>query len=257
MDALRLAVDPAFGVGLLLAMTRVAAFVVSSPVLGKSWPATARLGLVIALSLFVSRPVAGIDEVGPLIVAAAANVAIGLSLGFLSGVILYLFTVAGSLIDIAGGLAVAQVFDPSSGALTSVYGKLFGQAAVALFVVLGGLHVLVRGLYGSVELIPLDGDVRLDGALAEAAVQAVADVMYGGVELALPVLSSLVVAEVVLGLASRFAPQANVLLLGLPAKLLLTMTVSGAVVVTLPASVRGIVVDMSTTMTDVLRVMAG
>lgn len=257
LDALRLAVDPAYGVGLLLSMIRVAAFVISSPVLGKSWPATARLGLVVALSLFLTHPVEGVTNIAPLVVAASTNAAIGLALGFLSGMIMYLFTVAGSLIDVTSGLAVAQVFDPSAGTMTSVYGKLFAQTAVALFVVLGGLHVLVRGLAGSVRLIPLDGRVAMDGELAEAAARTAGEVMYAGAELALPVLSSLIVAEVVLGLASRFAPQANVLLLGLPAKLLITMTVVGTVVLTLPTVVGGVTSDMASTMTGILRVLAG
>lgn len=256
MDALRLVVDPAWGVGLLLAMIRVAAFVVSSPVLGTSWPATGRLAAVVAVSLFLTRPVPGVVDIGELIMAAGTNVAVGVALGFLSGLIVHLFTVAGSLIDITGGLAVAQVFDPSSGAMSAVYGKLFRQSALAVFVVIGGLHVLVRGLVGSVRLIPLDGSVALDGELAESAVHTAGQIMFAGVELALPVLSSLLLAEVVLGLAGRFAPQANVLLLGLPAKLMIAMTVSATVLITLPGSVRGVLEDMSQTISDVLRSMA-
>lgn len=252
-DALRLVVDPAYGVGLLLSLIRVAAFTVASPILGRAWPPSGRLTFVVATGLFLSRPVPGIAEIGPLIVAGVTNAAIGISIGFLSGLIIYLFSVAGSLIDFSSGLAVAQVFDPSSGMLASVYGQLFGKAAVALFVVLGGLHVVIRGLAGSVELIPLDGAITLSADLAEAAVQTTGEVMYAGVELALPVLSSLLVAEVVLGLATRFAPQANVLMLGLPVKILIGITMVGIVVATMPAYAGDIVDDTARTITDILR----
>lgn len=255
-DALRLAVDPAYGVGLLLSLIRVAAFTVASPILGSAWPATGRLTFVVAAGLFLSRPVPGIADIGPLLVAGVTNAAIGISVGFLSGLIIYLFHVAGSLIDFSGGLAVAQAFDPTSGMLASVYGKLFGKIVLALFVVLGGLQVVMRGLAGSVELIPLDGSITLSADLAESAVRTTGEVMFAGVELALPVLSSLLVAEVVLGLATRFAPQANVLMLGLPVKILIGITMVGIVVATMPAYAGDIVDDMARTMSDILRSLA-
>ena len=252
-DALRLVVDPAYGVGLLLSLIRVAAFIVSSPILSGAWPPTGRLTFVIATGLFLARPVPDVVDIGPLIVAGATNAAIGISLGFLSGLIIYLFHVAGSLIDFSSGLIVGQVFDPSTGMLASVYGSLFGKVAVALFVVMGGLHVVVRGLAGSVALIPLDGSIVLSSDLAESAVRTAGDVMLAGVELGLPVLSSLLVAEVVLGLATRFAPQANVLLLGLPVKILIGISMVGIVVATMPAFAGDIVDDTGRTLTDILR----
>ena len=44
--------------------------------------------------------------------------------------------------------------------------------------------------------------------------------LVAAVEMAMPALAALFVAEVVLGIASRFAPQANIFLLGLPAKVI-------------------------------------
>ena len=257
MEALELAVDPAFGVGLLLAMIRVAAFVVASPLLGSSWPATGRLAAVIAVATFLARPVPGVADIGPLVVAAATNAAAGIVLGYLSGVLIHLFTIAGALIDLSGGLALAQVFDAAAGFTTSVYDKLFRQVALTLFMVIGGLHVLVRGLARSVTVVPLDGRIVLDAGLADAAARAAADVVYAGAELALPVLASLLLAEVVLGLAGRFAPQANVLLLGLPAKLLIAATVVGTTMLTMPEAVRGLVAESGSTLADVIGSLAG
>lgn len=256
MEALELVIDPAWGVGLLLSMVRVACFVVASPILGSSWPATGRLAGVVAVSTFMARPVPDVAEVAPLVVAAATNAAVGVAMGFLSGVLIHLFTVAGALIDLSGGLALAQVFDPTAGFMSSVYDKMFRQVALALFMVVGGLHVLVRGLVDSVAVVPLDGRISLDASLAEAATHSVGQLMYAGAELALPVLSSLLIAEVALGLAGRFAPQANVMLLGLPAKLLITMTLVGSVMLTLPDTVRGVVTDSSSTLVDVIRSLA-
>lgn len=252
-DALRLAVDPAQGVGLLLSLIRVAAFTVASPVLGRAWPATGRLTFVLAVGVFLTRPVPDVADLGPLIVAGVTNAAVGVSLGFLTGLLIHLFSVAGSLIDFSGGLAVAQAFDPSSGMLAAVYGTLFARTAVALFAVLGGLQVIVRGLAGSVRLIPLDGTVTLGPELAASAVRTAGEVMFAGVELALPVLSSLLVAEIVLALATRFAPQANVLMLGLPVKILIAMAMVGVVVATMPAAAGDLVEEVRRSTVDVLR----
>lgn len=255
MEALRLAVDPAWGVGLLLAMTRVAAFVVASPLLGIAWPLSGRLAAVVAVSLFLAEPVAGIGDVGPLVVAALTNVTVGVALGVLTSLLVHLLTVAGALIDVTSGLAVAQLFDPGTGMLSAVWTRVLQQVGVALLVVGGGIHAVVRTLAGSTRVVPLDGAVRLSDGLAEEAIRQVSALMTAGAELALPVLSALFVVELVLGVASRFAPQSNVLLLGLPVKILVTVAVAGAVLLTMPAAMRDLTQSMGATGVDVLRGM--
>ncbi len=221
-------IDAAWGVGFVLALVRIAAFAVTSPIIGRSIPATGRLAFTVGVAVAAVRPVHGVVELGDLITAAVINAAIGGALGILTGMIIYLFMVAGGILDLISGLFVSQVFDPISGVQGGVYARLFNLTATTLFLVAGGLTVLVSGLVGSVRVLPLDASLSPDPALAGLAIDLISTLVRAGVELALPIMGVMLMLELALGLAARFAPQANVFLLGLPAKLLTSITVVGA-----------------------------
>ncbi|MCC5948831.1 MAG: flagellar biosynthetic protein FliR [Nitriliruptoraceae bacterium] len=238
-------IDPAWAVGLVLAMARIAAFVLASPVTGRFLPATARIAATVALSLAAVRPVPGLIEMGDLIAAAGINVVVGLALGWVSGLILQLFTSAGGIVDLISGLSVATIFDPLMGDQSGVFARMFNLTAMTLFVVTGGLGLLVSGLLASLRLIPLDASLAPQGGLTAVVIETVSEVMRRGVELALPIMGVMLLLELALGLAARFAPQTNVFLLGLPAKTFAAITLVGSAWVLFPdamASAQDVVV---------------
>ena len=59
-------------------------------------------------------------------------------------------------------------------------------------------------------------------------------------EIAAPLLAALFLAEAALGLLSRAAPQMNIFQLGLPVKILVTLTLAGLALPLLPDAVSGI-----------------
>ena len=221
-------IDAAWAVGFVLSIVRIATFAVTSPFIGRSIPATGRISFTVGVAIAAVEPVEGVIELGDLLTAAVINAAVGGALGILTGMIIYLFMVAGGVLDLISGLAVSQVFDPVSGAPGGVYTRLFNLTATTLFLVGGGLTLLVSGLVGSVRVLPLDASIDPDPGLGELAIDLVNLLVRSGVELALPIMGVMLMLELALGLAARFAPQANVFMIGLPAKLLTSITVVGA-----------------------------
>lgn len=240
MESLNLSLDAAWAAGLVLAMTRVAAFVVVSPWLSRAVPLPGRVTVVVALGLFFASPTEAPLTLAGLLGAGLANAAVGGVLGYLTGLVFHVFAVAGNLIDTISGLAVASVLDPTSGEQGAIFSQLFNLAGLALFFLAGGLELLVRGLALSIEAIALDGSLSPTSDLADLAVRHTGTLLLVAAELALPVLSALFLLELVLGIASRFAPQANVFLLGLPAKLLLTLVTAGVVLLLFPEALDGL-----------------
>jgi flagellar biosynthetic protein FliR len=233
-----LALDAPWAIGYLLAMTRVAAFVVATPFLPRSIPMVGRAGFVVVVGLALASPTPD-TSLPALVAGAAVNVGVGLILGFLTGVVLHLFTVAGDVLDVTSGLSVATVFDPLTGGRGAVMGRLFPLAAVTIFLAVGGLGAVIQGLAASVQAIPLDGSIRLHAGMIELATSVTGRLLVAGVELALPAIAALFLSEVVLGLAARFAPQANVLMLGLPLKILILLTTVGLVLLLFPEAMAG------------------
>jgi flagellar biosynthesis protein FliR len=187
-------------------------------------------------------------------VAVVTNVGVGIVLGFLTGIVLHAFEVAGSIIDLNSGLSLAQVLDPISGHSVSVFARAFNLTAISLWFVLGGDRLAVEGVAASVAAIPLDGTISLAPGLAETAVTLVAQMLVAAIQLAIPSLAALMVAEVALGVASRFAPQANVFALGLPAKLIAALATTGLVIAGFPSAVHG---SMDTTREIVVTTIRG
>ena len=71
--------------------------------------------------------------------------------------------------------------------------------------------------------------------------------MIGAIEMAMPALAALFIAEVVLGIAARFAPQSNVFLIGLPVKLFAALASIGAVLLLVPETLDGVMGIMQDT----------
>lgn len=253
MDPLLLSLDAPAAAGTLLGLTRAGAFVVASPMLSRSIGPPGRLAITLALGWFLSTPVSASLDVPSLVGLAVVNVVIGLVLGHLTGVLFHLFASAGSLVDLSSGLASASMIDPTTGDQAAIFSRLFNMIALTLFAVLGGMHLVVRGLAASVRAIPLDGSIAPHSDLITVSVGLVSDLLVAALQLALPLLAALFVAEVVLGLAARFAPQANVFMLGLPAKLLITLVLGSAAFVLFPGVVDGFLAATGDTFRDVLR----
>jgi flagellar biosynthetic protein FliR len=229
-------VDAATITGIVLAVTRVGAFVVASPVM-KPFPGTGRSAFAIAIGFALARPTPMPETLSGLFVAVAANIGIGVTLGFLTGIMLHAFEVAGSAIDLNAGLNISQVFDPLTGQAVSVFARAFNLAAIGLWLVMGGDRLAVEALAATVEILPLGGAISFDPGLAQTAVTLVSQMMLAALQLTIPTLAALMVAEVALGVASRFAPQANVFALGLPLKLVAALATVSLVVVAFPGAI--------------------
>jgi flagellar biosynthetic protein FliR len=232
-------VDAEWISGVLLAGIRVAGFVIASPIF-KSIPASGRTALVVVLGYAFAEPVPEAGDLGVLITAGFTNAVVGITLGFLTGLIFHLFTVAGSMIDFTSSLAAAAIFDPLSNARVTVFGRFFNLLATVLFFILGGDRLLVSGLGVSFDAVGVTGTISLSGGLAETAVTLMGRMMIAAVELAMPALAALFIAEVVLGIAARFAPQSNVFLIGLPVKLFAAFASVSAVLLLVPETMDGV-----------------
>jgi len=232
--------------GMLLASIRVAGFVIASPIF-KAFPATGRMLLVIVLGYTFADPIAGSGDIATLLVGGFTNAVVGLTLGFLTGIIFYLFTVGGALIDFTSSLSAAAIFDPISSSQVTIFGRIFNIMAIAMFLLLGGDHLLVAGIGVSFDAVAVTGTISLAGGLGDIALGLMGRMMIAAIEMAMPALAALFIAEVVLGIAARFAPQSNVFLIGLPVKIFAALASIGAVLLLVPETLNGVLGIMEDT----------
>jgi flagellar biosynthetic protein FliR len=232
-------IAPALVSGYLLALVRAAAWVFVCPPFGnRTVPTTVKVGLAAALALVVGPRLAEQAvplEAGPLLTAAVLQVAAGLALGFLGVLLFATFSFAGGLIDLFSGYSVAQLFDPGNNAPVSIFGQFYGVLATTLLFAIDGHLLLVRGFLTSFTAAPL---THLS-TLAKLLTGDIALFFVSALEIAAPLLAALFLAEAALGLLARAAPQMNVFQLGLPVKILVTLTLAGLAIPILPDAVSG------------------
>jgi flagellar biosynthetic protein FliR len=232
---------PALVSGYLLALVRAAAWVFVCPPFGnKSVPTMIKVGLAAALALVVGPHLAdqGVPlEVGPLVSAAVLQVAAGLALGFLGVLLFATFSFAGGLIDIVSGYSVAQLFDPGNNAPVSIFGQFYGVLATTLLFAIDGHLLLVRGFLTSFTAAPLTH--LSTETLTKLLTGDIALFFVSALEIAAPLLAALFLAEAALGLLARAAPQMNIFQLGLPVKILVTLSLAGLALPLLPDAVSG------------------
>jgi flagellar biosynthesis protein FliR len=243
----------------VLAMVRSIAFLIVAPPFSmRAIPIQVKLGLAAALSLAVSPGLAGQSvplETLPLIGATLAQVAIGLLLGFLTMMLIAVVQAAGEMIDMFGGFTISSVFDPLTQSQAGVFGRFYNLLAMTLLFAIGGHLLLIRGLMTSFEAVPLSG-IPLTN-LSGLFIDTLGRFMLAAIEIAAPLLAVLFLAEVVLGLLSRAAPQMNVFAMGFTLKIMVALGLAGLAIPILPGAVTSLAETTVRTGSAALRGLVG
>lgn len=152
-------------------------------------------------------------------VIIAKEIALGLILGYVSGLVFWIAEGTGFFIDNQRGSSMAEMQDPVSGSSTSPFGLLLGKIVAVLFFVGGGFHAFLTLLYESYRLWPVfQYFPEFHPNLPSAALGIVDGLVSQVVLFAGPLVLAMFLAEFGLGLVNRFSPQLNVFFLAMPVK---------------------------------------
>jgi flagellar biosynthesis protein FliR len=226
----------------MLAGVRIAAFlVVAPPFASKAVPGQVKALLAVALAFAVSPRLGSVSTTGtgPFLIDLVLQAVVGAALGFLVWLVFSAVESAGNLIDLFGGFQMSTAFDPLSMMNGATFARLYQSLAIALLVVSGGYQVVLAGLVRSFDALPLGTQPDL-AVLAHTASQGLTDMVVAALQIAGPLLVVLFLADVGLGLLTRVAPSLNAFALGFPLKILLTVSLGGMAVLTLPGIVSGL-----------------
>ncbi len=216
----------------MLVLARVGGIFAIGPIFSSHViPARARSLVALALALALT-PIATDGRTIPtdpveIGAAVAGEAAIGLAFALAVAVVIAAVQAAGSLADLVTGFGFASLVDPVSNTQGSVFSRLYTLFAALVFLVTGGDRMMIAGLARTYSLVPL-GEQLDAGAAAVLAVDGLAHVFVVGVQLAAPVLVAVFMTDVAFGIVARAVPQMNVLVVGLPAKILVAFAVAAA-----------------------------
>lgn len=227
-------------VTLLLASVRIVSWLaVVPPFSSRALPAMAKvivsLGLAFAVvpSLAANPVPLGTAE---LLVNVLTQAALGLAMGFVTYLLFAAVAAAGSLIDVFGGFSLPQGFDPLGLNMNTVFGKFYQMLATMLLFVTGGHLIVIGGLLKTFELLPLGETAGVPGSPAML-VTAFGMFFLTAVQIALPMIAVLFIADLGLALLTKVAPQLNAINVMFPAKIGLTLLLVGLSFPVLPEAI--------------------
>jgi flagellar biosynthesis protein FliR len=121
-----------------------------------------------------------------------------------------------------------NVLNPLSGQHSAVIGSFLSQLALTLFLVAGGHLFLIGSVAGSYNVIG-PGAAHFAGNGPEAVTHVAGQMLMLAFRIALPATAILLVVDVAFAIIARTVPQLNVMLVGLPLKILVGLFTVGVV----------------------------
>ena len=180
------------------------------------------VGLAVALAVTPGLPAtANIDPAsGAGLLILAQQMLIGFAMGFALRLVFAAIDMAGTMIGMQIGLGFATAYDPQSTAQTPVVSEFVGILALLVFLAIDGHLMVIATLAQSFTAIPVDVSITPGGIdpISWRNLAAAGGVVFSsGVFLALPLLVTLLIVNVALGVLGRVAPQLNLIVIGFPA----------------------------------------
>ncbi len=217
-------------VGALL-FGRIGSIMMLAPGLGEqTTPAQMRLGFAVLVTAIMAPALAASVPAMPRGYAAAlplivGEVVTGLLMGAGARLIMSAMQVAGSAVGVASGLGFAQQVDPMAGQPAAIFSGFFSLMGVVL-VMAAGLHrEMIAAAAESYRVFP-PGVLPRIGDASMFIIDASANALRLGIQIAAPVLVFSLIFNITLGLASRLVPQIQIFMVAMPATVLLGLAVA-------------------------------
>jgi len=140
---------------------------------------------------------------------------IGVTIGLFVNIIFSAFQLAAQFFSFQMGLGISEVLDPLSEIQSPVIGQLYNLYATLIFIAMNGLSHLVTIIYRSFDLVGwISISSRLDNLFVHIKTL-FAEYFMIALQIAIPLMVTLLLVNVVLGIISKFAPRINVFSIGL------------------------------------------
>lgn len=180
-----------------------------------------------AVIIQISVDVEPLSINGDYILLVMKEVLVGLFIGFMAYMMLSAVQTAGGFIDFQMGFAIANVIDPQTGAQSPLIGQYLYVFTLLLLLTVNGHHLILDGIYYSYQLIPIDQMVfaLTDDHFVEFVFRSFAMMFTIAFQMAIPIVATLFLVDVALGILARTVPQLNVFVVGFPIKIAVSFIV--------------------------------
>ncbi|OBR94963.1 flagellar biosynthetic protein FlhB [Clostridium ragsdalei P11] len=211
---------------LILVSIRIFSFFVLVPIFFPSGiPNVVKVGLTVVMA-YILMPgidyasISSIDNTMFFVMNCLNEAAAGLTLGFLTSLCFSMVRIAGSLMDMQMGFAMVSMFDPTSNSNTTLIERLLYWFSLVIFFIVDGHHMLIKSLIQSFSVIKL-GSFFLNQDSINIIFKAFIEYFGIAIQIGIPIVLILLFTDLTMSLIARTVPQLNIMILGLPIKVLI------------------------------------
>lgn len=144
------------------------------------------------------------------------QVAIGLIIGLFVAIVFGTFQLAGQFFSIQMGFGISEVFDPLSQIHVPLVGQFLALLGTMIFLYIGGHIVMIEAIVESFQHFPVVDLLQSSKKISDSMLLSFTTMFEVALKLALPIIGTLFVVTLSMGLLAKFAPQMNILMLGFP-----------------------------------------
>ena len=209
----------------LIPFLRISALLLAAPLVSlRVVSVRIRIALAIVLTAFIF-PMLDL----PVIDATSADgirlIVQELFIGILFAIVLQVvnaaMVLAGQSMSMSMGLGMAQTIDPNAGQVP-VLASFLVVLSTLIFLSVGGHLIMIKLILQSFEVLPIGGAIMVKETLANV-IEWTAMAFLGAVLVALPIMLTMMLINLCIGIVTRAAPALNIFAVGFPAMVLTGM----------------------------------
>ncbi len=191
------------------------------------------IGVAVSYIIFLNYPYEplGYTTVYGFTSVLIKNLVVGLSIGFVSNITLTIVSMAGQFIDRELGFSMVSNFDQTFNTETTVTAEFYNMLVMIIMLSLDLHYFILTALSDSFRMIPM-GNVKIDaGTIYDSLIQYLTSYFVIALRISLPVLITIMLLNVILGVLAKTAPQMSMFVIGIQMKIFAGFAV---LMVTLP-----------------------
>ncbi|SES79311.1 flagellar biosynthetic protein FliR [Anaerobranca gottschalkii] len=213
----------------ILLTVRFTGLYLGSPIFGgRNIPNQVKIALALICSLIITP----LHSVGitieqidlSIILLGIKELVVGLVIGYIAMLTFTAIQFAGQFIDVQMGFGIVNVVDPQFGNPIPIIGNFKYIIAILLFLTVNGHHLLIDALFKSIELVPI-GTITFGDNVIIYIFGLFVRLFLISLQVGLPIIGTLFIVDVGLGIVARTVPQMNVFVVGIPLKILVGFTI--------------------------------
>lgn len=214
--------------GFLAISVRLSGLMLFAPFFGSAViPARIKAILVVAFTLLLYPTVGaslGSRALADWPLFVITEFIVGAGMGIATNIVFEAAQLSGQVLGIQMGYSLVNILDPQSQVDTPVVSMFYQSIVMLLFLRMDVHYWLLRAIGNSFLYMPV-GTMHLSSLFTMAIVKTVGQIFGLGIQIAAPVLSATLVADIVLGLLGKASPQLPLMLLGPSIKSLLGLSI--------------------------------